>query len=146
MLLRRSFHVALVPKLYPARLICASLIRFNFDETSQPYYSGSWRTEKQKQGFRDALELQGEQRRERKKAFLQWQAGQREKGAAHRLLRLARIAESNKRHHYHRQSGRLLDVGYRSHDQCKARDWELGIPDSSHLLLSPLRSIPKREK
>eukprot|EP00796_Vickermania_ingenoplastis_P006479 gene6479-4666_t len=57
-----------------------------------------------------ALQYQEEQRIIRHKAFLDWQAGQREKGAAHRLRRLARIAENNKKRHYHGQRGRLLVV------------------------------------
>ncbi|ESL11653.1 hypothetical protein TRSC58_00592 [Trypanosoma rangeli SC58] len=58
-----------------------------------------------------ALLQEHEQRRiARREAFLKWQAGQREKGAAHRLVRQARTQEKFKRHHYHAQSGRLISV------------------------------------
>ncbi|KAL7697864.1 hypothetical protein N2W54_006877 [Lotmaria passim] len=46
----------------------------------------------------------------RREAFLEWQAGQREKGAAHRLLRQARKAEKYKQRHYHATSGRMVPV------------------------------------
>ncbi|RNF00807.1 excreted/secreted protein 23 [Trypanosoma rangeli] len=58
-----------------------------------------------------ALLQEHEQRRiARREAFLKWQAGQREKGAAHRLVRQAKTQEKFKRHHYHTQSGRLISV------------------------------------
>jgi hypothetical protein len=46
----------------------------------------------------------------RREAFLEWQAGQREKGAAHRLLRQSRKAEKYKQRHYHATSGRMVPV------------------------------------
>ncbi|KAG5504322.1 hypothetical protein JKF63_04767 [Porcisia hertigi] len=46
----------------------------------------------------------------RREAFLEWQAGQREKGAAHRLVRQSRKAEKYKRRHYHATSGRMLPL------------------------------------
>lgn len=58
----------------------------------------------------ETLRSQKEHREARRNAFVTWQNGQIEKGAAHRLLRLARVTESNKRHHYHRQGGRLIPV------------------------------------
>lgn len=61
-----------------------------------------------------ALEAQESQRLAKKAAFLEWQAGQREKGAAHRLLHQAKVAESNKRRHYHHQRGRLMCVSNRN--------------------------------
>lgn len=57
-----------------------------------------------------ALSYQESERRARRRAFLEWQAGQREKGAAHRLVRLAKVTENNKRHHYHRQRGKLITI------------------------------------
>ncbi|ORC89300.1 excreted/secreted protein 23 [Trypanosoma theileri] len=62
------------------------------------------------------LKEQGERRIARREAFLQWQAGQREKGAAHRLLRQAKTQEKFKRHHYHTQNGRLISVSFTNED------------------------------
>ncbi|KAG8344989.1 hypothetical protein ERJ75_001055000 [Trypanosoma vivax] len=59
----------------------------------------------------ELLREQGRRRVARREAFLQWQAGQREKGAAQRLVRQAKTQEKFKRHHYHTQSGRLVSVG-----------------------------------
>lgn len=66
--------------------------------------------EENRQNLVQALSYQENERIARRRAFLEWQAGQREKGAAHRLLRLAKVTENNKRHHYHRQRGRLITV------------------------------------
>lgn len=131
---------------FAERSFCYSGALFVSDKPSQHDCVSSQMSDTHRQGFRDALEVQGAQRRERRKAFLQWQAGQREKGAAHRLLRLARIAESNKRHHYHRQRGRLLGVSCLSRDKYKYNENESKNNVFSDSLLSPLRTIPKREK
>ncbi|EAN84891.1 hypothetical protein C3747_287g14 [Trypanosoma cruzi] len=56
------------------------------------------------------IKEQEERRIARREAFLKWQAGQREKGAAHRLVRQAKTQEKFKRHHYHAQSGRLISI------------------------------------
>lgn len=135
----------------PANLIhrsfSSSAILLGSKKVLQHYSSNYSTIENQSLSLREALELQGEQRQERRSAFLQWQDGQREKGAAHRLLRLARVVESNKRHHYHRQSGRLIGVSYATPHQ-KYNSWD--YPDhhsaSTDLLLSPIHQIPKREK
>ncbi|EPY18257.1 hypothetical protein STCU_10094 [Strigomonas culicis] len=64
------------------------------------------------------LEAQKIKRIARKEAFLTWQAGQREKGAAHRLVRQSRTAEKGKRHHYHSQKGHIIPVAHHSDDGC----------------------------
>lgn len=56
------------------------------------------------------LQEQRVRRIARREAFLEWQAGQREKGAAHRLLRQSRKAEKYKQRHYHAVSGRMVPV------------------------------------
>ncbi|KAK7198370.1 hypothetical protein NESM_000796100 [Novymonas esmeraldas] len=56
------------------------------------------------------LQEQRLRRISRREAFLEWQAGQREKGAAHRLVRQSRKAEKYKRRHYHTMSGRMLPI------------------------------------
>ncbi|GET88647.1 hypothetical protein, conserved [Leishmania tarentolae] len=50
----------------------------------------------------------------RREAFLEWQAGQREKGAAHRLVRQSRKSEKYKRRHYHAMGGRMLPISLSS--------------------------------
>lgn len=62
--------------------------------------------------LRELLAAQKMKRLVQREAFLEWQAGQREKGAAHRLLRQAKVAEKYKRHHYHCKSGRVLSVAH----------------------------------
>ncbi|KEG11196.1 excreted/secreted protein 23 [Trypanosoma grayi] len=62
------------------------------------------------------LKEQGQRRIARREAFLHWQAGQREKGAAHRLMRQAKTQEKYKRYHYHTQSGRLISVALARED------------------------------
>ncbi|RNF02016.1 excreted/secreted protein 23 [Trypanosoma conorhini] len=85
-----------------------------------------------------ALLKEQEQRRiARREAFLKWQAGQREKGAAHRLVRQAKTQEKFKRHHYHAQSGRLISVALSQSGGSSNSDGESsgGVMDfaSSHL-------------
>ncbi|CAD2219103.1 hypothetical protein AGDE_07158 [Angomonas deanei] len=58
------------------------------------------------------LETQKLNRISRREAFLTWQAGQREKGAAQRLARQTRKQEKYKRHHYHSQKGKLLPLSF----------------------------------
>ncbi|KAH9593357.1 hypothetical protein LSM04_001453 [Trypanosoma melophagium] len=72
--------------------------------------------QKEKESMLILLKEQGERRIARREAFLQWQAGQREKGAAHRLVRQAKTQEKFKRHHYHTQNGRLISVSFTSND------------------------------
>lgn len=129
------------------RSFSTSAILLESKKVLQHYSSCYSSEENQSLGLRDALELQGEQRKERRRAFLQWQAGQREKGAAHRLLRLARVVESNKRHHYHSQSGRLIGVYYATPQQkYDGREYLGRHFASTDLLMSPVHRIPKREK
>ncbi|KPI85496.1 hypothetical protein ABL78_5457 [Leptomonas seymouri] len=64
----------------------------------------------EKEAVMNMLQEQRLRRIARREAFLEWQAGQREKGAAHRLLRQARKAEKYKRRHYHATGGRMLPV------------------------------------
>ena len=47
-----------------------------------------------------------------KEAFVEWQAGQREKGAAHRLSRQSRKAEAHKRLHCESQRCRLVPTAF----------------------------------
>lgn len=61
--------------------------------------------------------LINEQRRKynaSKDAFLEWQAGQREKGSANRLRRQAYSAEATKRHYTETVGKRLISVAYHS--------------------------------
>lgn len=64
----------------------------------------------EKEALLGLLREQRVRRIARREAFLEWQAGQREKGAAHRLLRQSRKAEKYKRRHYHAASGRMLPL------------------------------------
>lgn len=68
--------------------------------------------EEEKQRMMEALEGQRLKRIARRAAFLEWQAGQREKGAAQRLVRQAETAEKYKRHHYNSRRGRILSLEY----------------------------------
>lgn len=65
---------------------------------------------REKETVMGMLQEQRLRRIARREAFLEWQAGQREKGAAHRLLRQARKAEKYKQRHYHATSGRMVPV------------------------------------
>lgn len=67
---------------------------------------------KEKEHLLAALKQQKLRRIARREAFLEWQAGQREKGAAHRLERQSKTAEKFKRRHYHSRKGRILSIGY----------------------------------
>ncbi|AAZ12968.1 hypothetical protein, conserved [Trypanosoma brucei gambiense DAL972] len=62
------------------------------------------------------LQEQWQRRVARREAFIQWQAGQREKGAAQRLVRQAKTQEKFKSHRYHTQSGRIISVGLARED------------------------------
>lgn len=64
----------------------------------------------EKENVLGMLQEQRVRRIARREAFLEWQAGQREKGAAHRLLRQSRKAEKYKQRHYHAVSGRMVPV------------------------------------
>ncbi|CBZ27140.1 conserved hypothetical protein [Leishmania mexicana MHOM/GT/2001/U1103] len=64
----------------------------------------------EKEAVLGMLQEQRLRRIARREAFLEWQAGQREKGAAHRLVRQSRKAEKYKRRHYHATSGRMLPI------------------------------------
>ncbi|KAG5501156.1 hypothetical protein JIQ42_06154 [Leishmania sp. Namibia] len=64
----------------------------------------------EKETVLEMLQEQRMRRIARREAFLEWQAGQREKGAAHRLVRQSRKAEKYKRRHYHASSGRMLPL------------------------------------
>lgn len=76
------------------------------------------------------LEEQKMRRVARREAYLEWQAGQREKGAAHRLLRQSKKAEKYKRHHYHSISGRLLPISRVEENETQAAAQE----EAYHLL------------
>ncbi|KAG5478789.1 hypothetical protein CUR178_05367 [Leishmania enriettii] len=65
---------------------------------------------REKETVLEMLQEQRMRRIARREAFLEWQAGQREKGAAHRLLRQSGKAERYKRRHYHATSGRMLPL------------------------------------
>ncbi|KAG5478595.1 hypothetical protein LSCM1_05997 [Leishmania martiniquensis] len=65
---------------------------------------------REKEMVQEMLQEQRLRRIARREAFLEWQAGQREKGAAHRLARQSRKAEKYKRRHYHATSGRMLPL------------------------------------
>lgn len=86
---------------------------------------------KQKEQLLAVLEEQKMRRIARREAFLEWQAGQREKGAAHRLVRQAKTAEKFKRQHYHSRKGRILSVGHvdeRGHNTNSNEPWEHADP------------------
>lgn len=70
----------------------------------------------EKEAVLGMLQEQRLRRIARREAFLEWQAGQREKGAAHRLLRQSRKAEKYKQRHYHAVSGRMVPVMPAQHD------------------------------
>nr|CCC91985.1 conserved hypothetical protein [Trypanosoma congolense IL3000] len=85
-----------------------------------PVSSAEGSTEAEDAGDKESmamlLEEQWRRRIARREAFLQWQAGQREKGAAERLVRQAKTQEKFKRHRYHTQSGRLISIGLARED------------------------------
>ena len=67
---------------------------------------------------RDRVSEMAEDQRQRRvakrEAFVAWQAGQREKGAAHRLSRQAKTAERTKRAHCQSQTHRLISTALRT--------------------------------
>lgn len=77
-----------------------------------PEHVSARELQQQKAQLMTLLSEQKLKRIARREAFLEWQAGQREKGAAHRLVRQAKTAEKYKRHHYHSRKGKILSIGH----------------------------------
>ncbi|AIN98459.1 hypothetical protein LPMP_230070 [Leishmania panamensis] len=82
----------------------------------------------EKEAVLEMLQEQRLRRIARREAFLEWQAGQREKGAAHRLVRQSRKAEKYKRRHYHATSGRMLPLSVSPGEALPERHTTTSVP------------------
>jgi NADH pyrophosphatase NudC (nudix superfamily) len=97
--------------------------------------------EEKKARQRAAMHEQHRRRVASREAFAEWQAGQREKGAAHRLSRESRKAEGHKRLHCESQRFRLLSTAVATEEWNSNNDF---CPNLAGALSFDKPGIPRR--